>query len=91
MNKQRYLVCFDISDDKKRKKVAKRLLSLGERVQWSVFEVELCKTAAQSLYSESVDDITETDRFFMYPLCSKCVDLIKRNLSLTHESAMLLI
>lgn len=34
-----YLVCFDIQDDKSRRRVGKELLKHGRRVQYSVFEV----------------------------------------------------
>lgn len=38
---QIYLVCFDIQQDKPRRRVAKILLAHGERVQYSVFELAL--------------------------------------------------
>jgi len=36
-----YLVCFDIEDNRYRRRLAKRLLACGHRVQRSVFEVGL--------------------------------------------------
>lgn len=38
-----YLACFDIQDDKIRRKVGKELLKYGHRVQYSVFEVAFLK------------------------------------------------
>jgi CRISPR-associated protein Cas2 len=43
-----YVVAYDISDDKRRKKVADLLEGYGKRVQYSVFECVL----AQSKYDE---------------------------------------
>lgn len=36
-----YLICYDISDDRDRNRVARLLERYGERVQYSVFEVHL--------------------------------------------------
>ena len=36
-----YLVCFDIDDDKIRRKVGTTLLAYGNRVQYSVFEIQV--------------------------------------------------
>lgn len=36
-----YLVCFDIENDKARRKVGNLLLAYGDRVQYSVFEIAL--------------------------------------------------
>lgn len=36
-----YLVCYDISDDKRLARVAKTMRGYGERVQYSVFECQL--------------------------------------------------
>ncbi len=36
-----YLVCFDIEDDKIRRKVGTALLAYGNRVQYSVFEIQV--------------------------------------------------
>lgn len=38
---RRYLVAYDISDDARRTRVAKRLQSFGDRVQYSVFVVDI--------------------------------------------------
>ena len=68
-----YLVCYDVSDDAVRERVAKTLLGYGQRVQYSVFEVlihspaelnELCR-ALQAVADE------ETNIRF-YRLCEHC-------------------
>ena len=41
-NKMRvYLACFDIEDDKNRRKLSDLLLTYGDRVQYSVFEISV--------------------------------------------------
>ena len=43
-----YLVCYDISSNKYRKKVADILLNYGKRIQYSVFECRLDKKDIRS-------------------------------------------
>lgn len=38
--RRRILVCYDITDDRRRTRVAKTLESFGDRVQYSVFVVD---------------------------------------------------
>ena len=47
-----YLVCYDISSNKYRKKAADTLLNYGRRVQFSVFECELGKAHYKKLCAE---------------------------------------
>ncbi len=37
--RQAYLVCYDISDDKRLRKIARMMRGYGDRVQYSVFRV----------------------------------------------------
>ena len=41
-----YLACFDIEDDRCRRKLSDLLLSYGERVQYSVFEITVSSDSA---------------------------------------------
>ena len=45
----RYIISYDISEDKLRNKVARVLEEFGERVQFSVFECELTKEQYSNL------------------------------------------
>ena len=47
-----YLVSYDISSDRVRGKVAKKLLDYGKRVQYSVFECDLDKKRYKEMYRE---------------------------------------
>jgi CRISPR-associated protein Cas2 len=42
--RQRYIVSYDICDDKRLRKVAKVMEGFGQRVQYSVFECDLTPT-----------------------------------------------
>lgn len=53
-----YLVSYDISSNKIRKKVSDKLLGYGKRVQYSVFECDIDKKRYKKLYAELVQ-ITE--------------------------------
>ena len=47
-----YLVCYDICDDKRLRKVFQILRSYGDHLQYSVFECQLTKTDLIRLRSE---------------------------------------
>lgn len=68
-----YLACFDISDDRTRYKVVKRLGSFGNRVQKSVFEISV-KTQSQlaRLQSELDEWLEPDDKVYFYHLCYHC-------------------
>lgn len=68
-----YLVCYDITDDAIRLRVARVLEEYGDRVQRSVFEVDLRSEAALNRLvvqlTEAAQD--ETD-IRLYRLCKRC-------------------
>ncbi len=65
-----WLVCFDISDDKSRRKAGNLLLSYGNRVQDSVFEIVLNdavdRVALKKALNPLVDDGDDL-RFYYLP------------------------
>jgi CRISPR-associated protein Cas2 len=70
-----YLVCYDISDPKRLRRVAQVCEDFGVRKQYSVF---LCRLSATDwvrlrarLYEEI--DLTE-DQVLFLPLCGRCVN-----------------
>jgi CRISPR-associated protein Cas2 len=73
-----YIVSYDISGDKLRRKVAKELENFGIRVQYSVFECELENGRYAELYSRLVRlmgdaaDEASNDSIRIYDLCQKC-------------------
>ena len=69
----RYVFCYDIASDKRRRKVADCLDSYGDRVQESVFELsvsqrrfERCFEGVSALIDAAVDQVA------VYQLCGSC-------------------
>jgi len=73
-----YTVSYDISDDKRRRRVAKTLQEFGYRVQYSVFECRLVgsQLAELRLRLNGLVDINE-DSIRIYPLCNECLGKVK--------------
>lgn len=68
-----YLVSYDISDDRRRVKLAKAMKDFGDRVQYSVFECILSKDLLEKMISR-IDKIIrkEEDSVRIYDLCTQC-------------------
>jgi CRISPR-associated protein Cas2 len=64
-----WIVCYDITDDKRRRKVADILESYGQRAQYSVFECDMSGRQQMTLQGQlqRVIDESEDDIRF-YPL-----------------------
>ena len=54
-----YLACFDISDDRLRRRVGKLLGHYGERVQYSVFEVAFNRPSDLETLRERIKPMLE--------------------------------
>lgn len=68
-----WMICYDISDDRKRRQTEQRLRRHGERVQWSVFECYLTRWHFEQLHRELLTIIDpQTDTLRCYPLCHWC-------------------
>ena len=73
-----YLVCYDISDPKRLRKVARCCEDFGYRKQLSVFLCRLSATDFVRLRSRLYDLINlEEDQVLFIPLCGKCVQTIE--------------
>lgn len=67
------VVSYDISDNKRRLKVAKKLLDFGQRVQYSVFECHLTSQQLEKMRQQLLKIIdTECDTLRIYQLCEHC-------------------
>lgn len=68
-----WIISYDISDDKARRRVAKILEDTALRIQKSVFEVEMVpeefRWLRRKLQRYLKDD---TDSIFYHPLCGEC-------------------
>lgn len=68
-----YLVCYDIRDGRRLRKVAKHLEGYGERLQYSVFRCWLGYSQLQKLRWELTEKLSVEDDVLFIPLCSRCV------------------
>ncbi|NPA51791.1 MAG: CRISPR-associated endonuclease Cas2 [Aquificae bacterium] len=74
----RFIICYDVSDDKRRNKLSKLLKAFGIRTQFSVFEVEAPKEVILKLLEEAEEILDEIDKIFAYPIDDKNIKNIQR-------------
>ncbi len=68
-----YLACFDISDDKNRDRAGKELLTYGDRVQKSVFEIAIRRPEdLEAIRLKLAPLLEDGDDFRFYRLCADC-------------------
>jgi CRISPR-associated protein Cas2 len=68
-----YLVSYDISDDRRRTKLAKRLKDFGDRVHYSVFECLLDPANFNKMVTSIIGIVDEEhDSVRIYALCGNC-------------------
>lgn len=73
-----YTVCYDISNDKARKKIEKLCSTYMQRIQYSVFEGYLSDTDYTTLYKKLQEKCREikwnpaTDSILIYRHCAVC-------------------
>ena len=68
-----YIVCYDISDDRRRSRAALALLDFGARIQESVFVAHLDEELAERMrerLSRVVDP--DQDRVHVFGICEAC-------------------
>jgi len=69
----RYVIAYDIEDNRRRTRLAKVLEGYGDRVQFSLFEAELSDDEVEVVLRRLrplVDK--DTDCLRVYPLCARC-------------------
>jgi len=68
-----YVIAYDITDNKRRARLVKAVEALGERVQYSVFELYLTPAELEKLVKRARKYIKESeDSVRIYNLCSAC-------------------
>jgi CRISPR-associated protein Cas2 len=73
-----YVVCYDISNDRRRRKLDKLLKGYGQRVQESVFECDLDTNKLVELEEKITRRIEpEDDSVRIYRICAACRTAIK--------------
>ena len=73
----RYVIIYDISDDKTRRQVYKTMKSYGAWKQYSAFEVDLTKTQYTELKHKLKELIPSEEHVRIYPLTPTNVDNIE--------------
>ena len=74
-----YIVCYDVSDDKRRNRVHKALSGYGQWRQYSLFECYLTRKQHLNLLSKIGKLLKADDHLRVYQLCQSCekrVDVI---------------
>ena len=64
----RYLATYDIGDNRRRRRVARVLQEYGQRIQWSVFEVDLEPQEVAELRSRLGPVLGKKDAFEIIPI-----------------------
>ena len=72
-----YVVAYDVEEDRNRNHLARLLLDYGDRVQFSVFEMDLDAGEARTLADEAAQHIGPRDSLRFYPICAACRDRIE--------------
>ena len=67
------VISYDISDDKKRNKVANMLLDYGTRVQYSVFECLIDAKTLEKLVERLKPLPEKNDSIRIYQICGTCL------------------
>jgi CRISPR-associated protein Cas2 len=72
-----HVVCYDISDDRRRDRLSRGMLDFGARVQESVFECLL----DDELYDKMISRIqgialADGDKVRVYRVCANCVEQV---------------
>jgi CRISPR-associated protein Cas2 len=68
-----YVIAYDVESDKRRTRMMKKLKDKGERVQFSVFEVESDERRMVELIRELRKMMEpRTDRLHVYRMCESC-------------------
>ncbi|MBI5207148.1 MAG: CRISPR-associated endonuclease Cas2 [Candidatus Firestonebacteria bacterium] len=68
-----FIICYDISNTKRRNKMVKTLLDYGDRIQYSVFKCNLDKKKFIKMRQELIEIIQpKNDSLIIFELCKNC-------------------
>jgi CRISPR-associated protein Cas2 len=72
------VVCYDIVDNRRRARLARKLRGYLDRVQKSVFEGEVAEDRLEPLRQMLLEEMDgATDMVHMYTLCARCVPAVE--------------
>lgn len=74
----RWVVAYDVPEDKRRKHLADLLENFGDRVQYSVFEVTAKDDGDMRALLKKLKALinAKEDSVRLYPLCGSCVEKV---------------
>ena len=73
-----FLVCYDVTDDKRLRRAFKTCRNFGDHLQYSIFECDLSPTEKIELESALSEIINQDeDQVLFVPICAKCVNQIE--------------
>ena len=72
MVKNWYVICYDIVEPKRWRKVYKKLHGYGRRLQYSIFRCRLTKIEVEKLRWELEKELTSEDKLLILSICEKC-------------------
>ena len=78
---RRTLICYDISQDKRRGRVAKLLEQFGDRVQYSVFVVDISPARMLRLKDQLTDTIDSGEDSILFCDLGRVAELSERKFS----------
>lgn len=71
----RFIVCYDIADDRRRRRIAELLDAYGDRIQESVFELPIETSLMDKCMNELIKALDQKeDSLTVYRLCASCDD-----------------
>jgi len=70
-----YFVAYDITDNKRRRKLHKFLKQYGLNVQKSIFQCVVNEEILDDIISKMLKFIDErSDKLYIYPICERCLE-----------------
>ena len=66
-----WIISFDITDNKARRRVTKVLEGYGDRIQYSIFECLVSRAQLRKIQTKLNQLISDDDKVLYYPICGK--------------------
>lgn len=67
-----HLVCYDVRDAGRWRKLYKMMKGYGQRIQYSIFRCKLTERQVQKMYWEAMKVLDKEDDFLVIPICNRC-------------------
>lgn len=89
----RYVIAYDVANDKRRKRIADALEAVLTRVQFSVFEGDVPEDILDKAVRTTLTHLEDTDSLRVYKLCAMCakrIDAYGRSVDLGSDPVRIL-